>query len=819
MLSPHNESIVSSAPNISLLDKDTYVNSYYEIGKETKKKSYSSAVLSNELNKTSNNGDLSRERSYSQDSNMDQLVSRSQRSMNELPERDYDLSLPRNNDVTMLQTDTNQPNVLVKSTQERSNPHFISERKNEFVLKKQHTIDEIKLKENKQNYVNTSNTVKTNKQNYVNTSNTVKANKQNYVNTPNTVKTNKQNYVNTPNNLKENKQNYANIASNEHKAPAPKVRTNRPSRTDLSSPNPTPRPRALSVKDRAAIFSNDNDTAHLNKDEPQRPGVGDRTKSQPNLYLRTEFSSRQSPLRTLNISTPEKENIKKYTSVFNKRHTTYENSSTYSSAETLSDQPHDKLSNQPPEILKSLPTDRDTKNSLDEMLNRPTTNKQDSKATTSKYHSDEPISTRQKARPQSTKYNSIEMMTDTKNNKNPRRYSEVVTTQMSSRHQNPPRDYTPTPSPRTQRPQSKKYNSDEIRPTNNQRFQSEDRTFNSPRGTPNQRTQPTRYESGVALPSSNKTLKQTELPKNRIPPPDYNTAISPKHASYRSRQIPRTTSTTSTKQRHHSTGTGKFDTGVTSGNTRNYKSSSQEVLSSHRSRSSHEVSTGPRSRSTSQRSMSEDSLSQNISNLNNVIMNADKRITNQLSKQHSCEDSGDELVNSTYSRSKPTYTRKTRPSSEFVRGAPNIRARSKSKINYENDRGPQNNRQAHPHFSDYVNEPYADIPQHSQFSTRNESPAISDTSHHTSESPDLRSRHAEQRNSNELHEQPHYTSQGRQIGNFPLTLYNGNSVNNSRIQSIQNTGNRVQPVRPVSMYDNHRKSYYDNVQEIHYEML
>lgn len=61
-----------------------------------------------------------------------------------------------------------------------------------------------------------------------------------------------------------------------------------------------------------------------------------------------------------------------------------------------------------------------------------------------------------------------------------------------------------------------------------------------------------------------------------------------------------------------------------------------------------------------------------------------------------------------------------------------------------------------------------------------------------------------------------YDSQdgARQIGNFPLTLKCG-SAQNSRTSF---EGDKLN-ARPVSMYDNSRASYYDNVNSIRYEML
>ena len=92
------------------------------------------------------------------------------------------------------------------------------------------------------------------------------------------------------------------------------------------------RERSLSVKGRAAIFNSPpprplkkSSQGNLSKNfsDEERTPFHERTKSHPNLYLRTEFSSHQNQARTHNIITPEKDQIKKYTKEFNKRHSGY----------------------------------------------------------------------------------------------------------------------------------------------------------------------------------------------------------------------------------------------------------------------------------------------------------------------------------------------------------------------------------------------------------------------------------------------------------------------------------------------------------------
>ncbi|XP_057302580.1 rho GTPase-activating protein 32-like isoform X1 [Hydractinia symbiolongicarpus] len=113
----------------------------------------------------------------------------------------------------------------------------------------------------------------------------------------------------------------------------------------------------------------------------------------------------------------------------------------------------------------------------------------------------------------------------------------------------------------------------------------------------------------------------------------------------------------------------------------------------------------------------------------------------------------------------------------------------------------------HPHFrsGDYRDAASNDHRTH-QFMSRNPRP------HHVSATSLASARsHPHLLNSVHKSSSDHYLGENKQIGSFPLTLKSG-SERNSRV-------NVKQTARPSSLYDNDRKSYYDNVNSIHYEML
>ena len=183
-----------------------------------------------------------------------------------------------------------QSGALIRFTQDKFRRNFKGKNHaNEYVLKRQQTIDEIKLKKNSE-----------------------------------------QQNLDRKTESSPLLENIENVKLKREIVSSVDLRSNL---TDVRIPkNGEMRERSLSVKGRAAIFNSPpprplkkSSQGNLSKNfsDEERTPFHERTKSHPNLYLRTEFSSHQNQARTHNIITPEKDQIKKYTKEFNKRHSGY----------------------------------------------------------------------------------------------------------------------------------------------------------------------------------------------------------------------------------------------------------------------------------------------------------------------------------------------------------------------------------------------------------------------------------------------------------------------------------------------------------------
>ena len=193
-----------------------------------------------------------------------------------------------------------QSGALVRFTQDKFRRNFKGKNHaNEYILKRQQTIDEIKLKKNNEQ--------------------------------PNLDRKTKSPWLENIKNVKLKKDivSTVDLRSNSTDAMIPK--------------NGEMRERSFSVKDQAAIFNSPaprslkkSSQGNLSKNfsDEKRTPFHERTKSHPNLYLRTEFSSHQNQARTHNIITPEKDQIKKYTKEFNKRHSSYVSETIHNSNES-----------------------------------------------------------------------------------------------------------------------------------------------------------------------------------------------------------------------------------------------------------------------------------------------------------------------------------------------------------------------------------------------------------------------------------------------------------------------------------------------------
>ena len=196
--------------------------------------------------------------------------------------------------------DLPQSGALVRFTQDKFRRNFKGKNHaNEYILKRQQTVDEIKLKKNSEQ--------------------------------PNVdMKSKSSPWLDNIENVKLKKEIVSSVD----------LRSNSP---DVINPKKGEmRERSLSVKEQATIFNSpvprslkkaSQGNLSKNVSDEERTPFHERTKSHPNLYLRTEFSSHQNQARTHNIITPEKDQIKKYTKEFNKRHSSY-GSETYNSNES-----------------------------------------------------------------------------------------------------------------------------------------------------------------------------------------------------------------------------------------------------------------------------------------------------------------------------------------------------------------------------------------------------------------------------------------------------------------------------------------------------